>query len=52
MKVYFFSNQLRIVGKAWEVKHQLRKLARQFGTAPLAQLYNASLSSPSLIAPK
>ena len=48
MKVYFFSNQLRIVGKAWEVKHQLRMLTRQFGTAPLAQLYNASLPNPSL----
>ena len=52
MKIYFFSNQLRIVGKAWEVKHQLRKLTRQFGTAPIAQLYNASLPSPSLSAQK
>ncbi|MFD2116029.1 hypothetical protein ACFSTH_04685 [Paenibacillus yanchengensis] len=24
-------NQLRIVGKAWQVKYQLRRLSHQFG---------------------
>ncbi|MEF2244889.1 Z-ring formation inhibitor MciZ [Paenibacillus sp. IITD108] len=48
MKVYLIADQLRIVGKAWEVRHQLRKLTQQFGRAPLAQLCNASVPSPFL----
>jgi hypothetical protein len=31
MKQYVASNQLRLVGKAWEIRHQLRKLSAAAG---------------------
>lgn len=31
MKQYVASNQLRLVGKAWEIRHQLRKLSAAGG---------------------
>ncbi len=32
MKQYVASNQLRLVGKAWEIRHQLRKLSAAAGS--------------------
>ncbi|MDQ0058267.1 hypothetical protein J2T15_001045 [Paenibacillus harenae] len=32
MKQYVASNQLRLVGKAWEIRHQLRKLSASGGS--------------------
>ncbi|MFD1955808.1 Z-ring formation inhibitor MciZ [Paenibacillus thailandensis] len=29
MKMYVTDSQLRLVGKAWEIRHQLNKLAAQ-----------------------
>lgn len=37
MKQYVAPNQMRIVGKAWEIRHQLRKLAAESGHLPLAR---------------
>lgn len=40
MKTYLTQDQLRIVGKGWEVRHYLRKLAKetQSGERTLASL--------------
>lgn len=31
MKIYICANQLRMVGKVWEIRHQLRMLIKQHG---------------------
>ncbi len=42
--MYVADNQLRMIGKAWEVKHQLQKLSSKFGhNQTIAALYMASL---------
>ncbi|MGN7455870.1 Z-ring formation inhibitor MciZ [Paenibacillus pasadenensis] len=38
MKMYIGEKELRLVGKAWEIRHTLRRLAREAGAgAPLRQ---------------
>ncbi|QJC51803.1 Z-ring formation inhibitor MciZ [Paenibacillus albicereus] len=47
MKMYIGEKELRLVGKAWEVRHALRKLAREAGAgAPLRSDAAASVKAP------
>jgi len=46
MKQYNYSSRLMLVGKAWEIRHQLRTIARQgrhpgqLTSAPLTEYLN------------
>jgi hypothetical protein len=35
MKVYLTGHQLRMTGKAWQIRHQLRKWQKENGELPL-----------------
>ncbi|MFD0586829.1 Z-ring formation inhibitor MciZ [Paenibacillus sp. GCM10027627] len=37
MKQYIAPNHLRLVGKGWEVRHRLSKLASASGSLPLSR---------------
>ncbi|MGG1551701.1 Z-ring formation inhibitor MciZ [Paenibacillus ferrarius] len=43
MKSYIGDGQIRIVGKAWEVKHQLHKMMRQAGEGATVAEYIGAL---------
>ncbi|QAY66224.1 Z-ring formation inhibitor MciZ [Paenibacillus protaetiae] len=35
MKMYIADHQIRLIGKAWEVRHQLRRLVSESGSMPV-----------------
>ncbi|RCW51186.1 Z-ring formation inhibitor MciZ [Paenibacillus prosopidis] len=39
MKQYVVSNQIRLVGKGWEIRHQLRKLSASSASKSLVSEY-------------
>lgn len=49
MKSYVAKDQLRLVGKAWEIRYQLRKLAQQpLSDITLKEALHRSIYSPSV----
>jgi hypothetical protein len=51
MKAYFAPNQFCLVGKAWEVRHSLRKMLANEGRAdqPLAAVLKRRFLPPAIL---
>lgn len=46
MKSYMSDKQIRLVGKAWEVRHQLQQMLQQAGPSVTVADYLAGLNTP------